>query len=70
VITGDATQIDLPKGTHSGLTHASNVLTDVDGIGFTFFGNKDVVRHPLVQRIVEAYDDFESKATPLDKSRP
>jgi len=70
VITGDATQIDLPKGTHSGLTHASNVLTDVDGIGFTFFGNKYVVRHPLVQRIVEAYDDFESKATPLDKSRP
>jgi phosphate starvation-inducible PhoH-like protein len=70
VITGDATQIDLPKGTHSGLTHASNVLTEVDGIGFTFFGNKDVVRHPLVQRIVEAYDEFESKATPLDKSRP
>ena len=70
VITGDATQIDLPKGTHSGLTHASNVLTDVDGIGFTFFGNKDVVRHPLVQRIVEAYDVFEDRATPLDKSRP
>jgi phosphate starvation-inducible protein PhoH and related proteins len=69
VITGDATQIDLPKGTQSGLTHASNVLTEVEGIGFTFFGNKDVVRHPLVQRIVEAYDSHEGKATPLDKSR-
>ena len=70
VITGDATQIDLPRGSHSGLTHVSNILSDVEGIGFTYFGNKDVVRHPLVQRIVEAYDEFESKATPLDKSRP
>jgi phosphate starvation-inducible protein PhoH and related proteins len=70
VITGDATQIDLPKGIPSGLTHASNILADVEGIGFTFFGNKDVVRHPMVQRIVEAYDAYEEKATPLDKSRP
>jgi phosphate starvation-inducible protein PhoH and related proteins len=69
VITGDATQIDLPRGSQSGLTHAGNVLTDVEGIGFTFFGNKDVVRHPLVQRIVEAYDAHEDKATPLDQSR-
>ncbi|QIB64804.1 PhoH family protein [Kineobactrum salinum] len=70
VITGDATQIDLPRGTQSGLTHASNILTDVEGLGFTWFGNKDVVRHPMVQRIVEAYDAYEDKATPLDKSRP
>ena len=69
VITGDATQIDLPRGSHSGLTHVSNILEGVEGIGFTYFGNKDVVRHPLVQRIVEAYDAAEDKATPLDKSQ-
>ncbi|MCB1677420.1 MAG: PhoH family protein [Halioglobus sp.] len=69
VITGDATQIDLPRGSQSGLTHASNILEGVDGIGFTWFGNSDVVRHPLVQRIVEAYDTHEDRATPLDKSR-
>jgi phosphate starvation-inducible protein PhoH and related proteins len=69
VITGDATQIDLPRGAHSGLTHASNILGDVEGLGFTWFGNKDVVRHPLVQRIVQAYDNFEDTATPLDKSQ-
>lgn len=66
VITGDATQIDLPRGAQSGLTHAGNILRDVQGIGFTYFANKDVVRHPLVQRIVEAYDTFEDRATPLD----
>ncbi|MEM9257575.1 MAG: PhoH family protein [Pseudomonadota bacterium] len=69
VITGDATQIDLPRGAQSGLTHVSNILDGVPGIGFTYFGNKDVVRHPLVQRIVEAYDQAEGKATPLDQSR-
>ena len=69
IITGDATQIDLPKGSPSGLTHAGNVLAEVDGIGFTYFGSKDVVRHPLVQRIVEAYDSHEDKATPLDRTR-
>ncbi|WP_371295631.1 PhoH family protein [Haliea sp.] len=70
VITGDATQIDLPKGIQSGLTHAGNILAEVEGIGFTWFGNKDVVRHPMVQRIVEAYDAFEDRATTLDKTRP
>ncbi len=70
VVTGDATQIDLPRGTHSGLTHVSNILEDIEGISFTYFGNKDVVRHPLVQRVVEAYDRAEDKATPLDKSKP
>jgi phosphate starvation-inducible PhoH-like protein len=69
VITGDATQIDLPRGSPSGLTHAGNVLGGVEGIGFTYFGSKDVVRHPLVQRIVEAYDSHEDKATPLDRTR-
>lgn len=68
VITGDATQIDLPKAIPSGLTHVSNILDQVNGIGFTYFANKDVVRHPLVQRIVEAYDAHELPATPLDKS--
>jgi len=70
VITGDATQIDLPRGSPSGLTHASNILDGVPGLGFTYFGNKDVVRHPLVQRIVEAYDIAENNATPLDKRQP
>jgi phosphate starvation-inducible PhoH-like protein len=68
VITGDATQIDLPKGLPSGLIHVSNILDEVKGIGFTYFANKDVVRHPLVQRIVEAYDAHELPATALDKS--
>lgn len=59
VITGDPSQIDLPRGQHSGLNHASNILEKVKGISFTRFTAKDVVRHPLVQRIVEAYDDAE-----------
>lgn len=59
VITGDVTQVDLPRGTKSGLAHVTEVLKDVKGIGFTHFKSKDVVRHPLVQRIVEAYDRFE-----------
>lgn len=64
VITGDLTQIDLPKGTASGLIHASTVLHKVDGIGFTYFQAKDVVRHALVQRIVEAYDRHELQEKP------
>ncbi len=56
VVTGDMTQIDLPKGQHSGLRHAKEVLKDLPGISFTFFENKDVVRHPLVQAIIQAYD--------------
>ena len=59
VITGDITQVDLPRGTKSGLAHVIEVLEDVPGISFTHFQPKDVVRHPLVQRIVEAYDRFE-----------
>ena len=59
VITGDITQIDLPRGTKSGLIHVIDVLRDVPGIAFTNFQSKDVVRHPLVQRIVEAYERYE-----------
>ena len=59
VITGDVTQIDLPRGTKSGLRHAADVLKDVNGISFTFLKTRDVVRHPLVQRIVSAYDRHE-----------
>jgi len=59
VITGDVTQIDLPKGTRSGLVHVSKVLEGIDDIGFTYFNSKDVVRHRLVQRIVEAYEKYD-----------
>lgn len=62
VITGDPTQIDLPRGQASGLRHAVEVLEHVKGISFTHFNSRDVVRHPLVQRIVEAYDQFEQNA--------
>jgi len=61
VVTGDVTQIDLPNGQRSGLRHATEVLRGVDGISFTYFSPKDVVRHPLVQRIVRAYEDSENK---------
>jgi phosphate starvation-inducible PhoH-like protein len=56
VVTGDLTQVDLPKHQKSGLKDALEVLRGVDGIGFTFFESKDVVRHPLVARIVNAYE--------------
>jgi len=61
VITGDRTQIDLPRGTSSGLAHAMHVLDGVKGISMTQFSSIDVVRHPLVQRIVEAYDAFDEE---------
>ena len=57
VITGDITQIDLPNARRSGLLEAMDVLKGVDGISFNFFGEEDVVRHHLVQRIVRAYDE-------------
>lgn len=56
VVNGDPSQVDLPKGQPSGLTHALEVLTDVQGIATTRFTSQDVVRHPLVARIVEAYE--------------
>jgi phosphate starvation-inducible PhoH-like protein len=59
VITGDITQTDLPRNKESGLRHVLQVLRDVEGISFTFFSTRDVVRHPLVQRIVAAYEAHE-----------
>ena len=56
VVTGDVTQTDLPAGKQSGLSHVVEVLRNVAGVAFTFFDAQDVVRHPLVQRIVQAYE--------------
>lgn len=64
VITGDITQIDLPHGKKSGLKHVVNVLQDIKGISFTYLTSLDVVRHPLVQHIVDAYDNYEAKHGP------
>ncbi len=67
VITGDITQIDLPNEKMSGLKHVLEVLKDVEGISFTHFGVRDVVRHPLVQRIVSAYEAFEKQSSDAKK---
>ena len=56
VITGDRTQVDLPRGVTSGLSEAERILKDVPGIAFNYFTTKDVVRHPMVAKIIEAYD--------------
>jgi phosphate starvation-inducible PhoH-like protein len=61
VITGDITQVDLPRGQRSGLRHAIEVLEDIPGVSFNFFQSKDVVRHPVVAHIVDAYDAYEQK---------
>ena len=58
VVTGDITQIDLPKNTQSGLVHSIDVLKDLSEVGFIKFDSKDVVRHGLVQKIVEAYEEY------------
>src|SRR4029079_9160373 len=58
VVTGDITQIDLPHPGKSGLVEALKIVKDVDGIGFIYFDEKDVVRHKLVQQIVKAYEAF------------
>lgn len=58
VVTGDITQTDLPAGRPSGLRHVTEVLRDVQGVGFQFFETRDIVRHPLVQRIVQAYEAY------------
>jgi phosphate starvation-inducible PhoH-like protein len=59
VITGDVTQIDLPSGSRSGLVEIARILQGVEGIRFVFFTEKDVVRHPLVQEIILAYERAE-----------
>ena len=64
VVTGDITQIDLPRNKESGLRHVLEVLREVEGISFTFFGAHDVVRHPLVQRIVAAYEVWDQNRPP------
>ncbi|NMB09020.1 MAG: PhoH family protein [Tissierellia bacterium] len=61
IITGDITQIDLPRGRTSGLVTASKILEDVEGIDMVHLTKYDIVRHPLVQKIIEAYDKYESK---------
>jgi len=61
VVTGDITQIDLPKHVESGLRQATDVLSEYPDIGFAFFSSADVVRHPLVQRIISAYEAYEGK---------
>ena len=64
VVTGDTTQIDLPRGQRSGLKEAEKVLADLDGIDFVYFSDKDVVRHKLVQMIVRAYEDHSLETSP------
>jgi phosphate starvation-inducible PhoH-like protein len=61
IVTGDVTQIDLPASTTSGLIQAMQILRDVKGIGRIEFTKKDIVRHKLVQHIVEAYENFDEK---------
>ena len=69
IITGDASQKDLPRDATSGLDVAMKVLKKIDDIGFCQLTSKDVVRHPLVQQIVQAYDDYEKKQKPERPAR-
>lgn len=64
VVTGDMTQVDLPRGTDSGLSHAIKLFENIDGIGLCKFTSKDVVRHPLVSRIIDCYEAEESARKP------
>lgn len=67
VVTGDITQIDLPRGKSSGLSHAAKILENVEGIKVCLLSDKDVVRHPLVMRIVKAYEkDEEAREKALE----
>lgn len=68
VITGDITQVDLPRHQKSGLREVISILRGVKGISFTTFSNRDVVRHPLVQKIVEAYENHEPDTKESDKA--
>ena len=70
VVTGDVTQVDLPRGQTSGLRQAIEILRHVEGISFTFFNARDVVRHALVQRIVGAYDAFDRRRADTGQVRP
>src|SRR3989454_2104446 len=68
VITGDITQVDLPLGKISGLVQARNVIGSIEGISFIHFDDRDVVRHPLVQRIVRAYESYSAQNTARQES--
>ncbi len=68
IITGDQSQKDLPYGTVSGLDTALKILKGIDDIGICYFSSDDVVRHPLVQKIVKAYDDYEARAKGIKKT--
>jgi len=70
IITGDLTQKDLPTGAASGLDVALKVLSRVDDIGFATLTGEDVVRHPLVQKIVKAYDEYESRKAKFEAVKP
>ena len=67
IITGDITQIDLPDGKRSGLKEAARILKNIEGLDFVYLTSKDVVRHPLVQRIINAYEKAEQKKDKLRK---
>ena len=69
VITGDISQVDLPRGTKSGLAQAMDILSGIEEIHITKFDSKDVVRHQLVQKIVEAYDVFDEEQIALQEKR-
>ena len=69
IITGDLTQIDLPQHSNSGLLHAQKVLNGVPGIGFVTMSKKDIVRHKLVTRIVEAYEKHEKQNAEIAKKQ-
>ena len=69
VITGDVTQVDLPRGQKSGLRHAIEVLEDIPSVSFNFFDSKDVVRHPVVAKIVEAYEAHDKKTNRIQAEK-
>jgi phosphate starvation-inducible PhoH-like protein len=69
VVTGDITQIDLPRESDSGLVVVADILKDVEGIEFVRFGEEDVVRHKLVRRIVEAYAEHSQRLAPELRQR-
>ena len=70
VITGDVTQVDLPSGKDSGLIQIQHILQGIEGIAFVYFSERDVVRHPLVQEIVKAYNRYEQRLETSSLQRP
>ena len=69
VVTGDITQIDLPSGKSSGLKQATQILRDIDGIEIIELSDRDIVRHHLVQKIIKAYEKFESRGNTIEKCK-